>query len=230
MNLSTTPNVTFSPDLSTSLLFDAAQSWWITDRIFQARFDVVDAGVNVPNVSVHVTGARDATGLRYEQLAYDGPAGFSIDTLDPAPPRTAVTSAIPDLKLVTDPDVGRMLSLRITYDAAMNTNRNPAVTLSPDAATTLSYDAAQSWWVSSTTFVARFGVADADAVVPVVTVGVTGAYDAAGNIQAPYSAGRLRHRHAQPAHAGDRAQRHAEPDGAHAQQRGDGDAGGADRL
>ena len=92
------------------------------------------------------------------------------------------------MALVTDNNVGTAtFAVRIVYNAAMNTNLNPVVTFTPDVASTLSFDRAWSWWVSSTAFVARYDVADADVVVSNITIGVTGAYDATGNIQTAYT-------------------------------------------
>ena len=89
---------------------------------------------------------------------------------------------------MTDNNVGTAtFSVRIVYNEAMNTNLNPAVTLSPDVSSTLTYDAAQSWWTSDRTFVARYDVADANVAVADIGIGVASAHDASGNVQAAYN-------------------------------------------
>ena len=105
-----------------------------------------------------------------------------------------VVSVTPSIATVTDNNVGTPedpgagFALRITFDQAMDTNTSPSLTFSPDVAATLTYDADWSWWVSSTTFVARFDVADADAIVSSVGVGVSAAQSGDGIVQAPYAA------------------------------------------
>ena len=89
---------------------------------------------------------------------------------------------------VTDDNVGTAtFSVRIVYDEAMNTNLNPVVTFTPDVASTLTYDAAQSWWTSDRAFVARYDVADGNVAVANIGIGVTSAYDASGNVQTAYN-------------------------------------------
>ena len=186
MNTNRNPVFTFSPDVSATLTYDPAWNWWVSNTTFQARFDVVDANVNTPNVGIDVTGALDADGNL--QTPYNGTNNFSIDTLDPAPAPPAVLSAAPSVATVTDNNVGTAaFAVRIAYNQAMNTNTTPAITFTPNVAGTLTYNPAQSWWVSNTTFVARYDVADTDAVVSNISIGVTSAYDATGNVQTPYS-------------------------------------------
>ena len=61
------------------------------------------------------------------------------------------------------------------------------MTFSPAVAATLTYNATWSWWVNSTTFIARFDVADANVTIADVGVTIDGAENAAGYIQARYS-------------------------------------------
>ena len=89
---------------------------------------------------------------------------------------------------MTDNNLGTAtFAVRIVYSAAMNTNLNPMVTFTPDVASTLTFDRAWSWWTSDRTFVARYDVADANVTVSNITIGVTGAYDATGNVQTGYT-------------------------------------------
>ena len=89
---------------------------------------------------------------------------------------------------LTDNNLGTAaFSLRIAYNQTMNTNLNPAVTFTPDVATTLTYNPAQSWWVSNTTFVARYDVADANVAVANIGVNVASAVDPSGNVQTTYT-------------------------------------------
>ena len=178
MNTGMSPTVTFTPDVSSTLTFNTAQSYWISDRLYLASYDVTDADVSVPEVAVAVTGARDILGNVQE--VWSGEHVFWIDTYDPPPPPPAVLSVTPDPTLLSDATLGTAaFALRITYSQAMNLNYSPAITFSPEVPGTLTYAPAWSWWVSDTTFRARYNVADADALVGPVGVRVTGGYDAA---------------------------------------------------
>ena len=177
MNTGVSPTVTFTPDVSSTLTFNASQSFWISDRTYLASYDVTDADASVPEVAVAVTGARDSLGN--VQTGWSGAHVFWIDTFGPTPSPGTVLSVTPDPTLVTDAHIGTAaFALRITYDQSMNTNYNPVLTFTPGVAGTLTYDAAWSWWVSDTTFLARYDVADANVLVGPVGVGVTGAFDA----------------------------------------------------
>ena len=186
MDTNTNPVVTFSADVAGTLAYDSAQSWWTGDTTFLASFDVADADVVASSIGIGVTGARDATGL--VQAAYNGTPAFGIDTLSAPPAPAAVVSATPSVATVTRSNLGTAgFSVKIVYDAAMNTNINPVVTFTPDVSGTLIFDPTWSWWTGTRTFAASFDVWDPPAVVPLITIGVTGAYDATGNVQAPYS-------------------------------------------
>ena len=109
---------------------------------------------------------------------------FTIDTTAPV-----AGSVTPNLTTISDANVGMgTFAMSVTFNEAMNINTNPVISFTPGVASTLTYDAAQSWWVNNTTFVARFDVADANVYVPHVGIGVASAQDAAGNLQAPTAA------------------------------------------
>ena len=184
MNLNSTPMLICTPNVADTLTQSAG--WWINRRTYYAQYDVADANVNVSNISLVVWGAKDASGNA--QAAYNGPAGFSIDTQSPAPASAQVTGAAPSVATITDNNTGTAaFAVRITYDQTMNTGVNPAVTFSPDVRTTLTYNRAQSWWVSNTAFVARYDVADANVAVANVGINVASVLDATGNVQTPYN-------------------------------------------
>ena len=128
MNSNINPVVTFTPNVAGTLTYDAAWSWWTSDRTFKAAFDVVDADVYVPHVGIVVAGARDAAGN--VQAPYNGTDNFSINTL--TTPATVV-SAIPSVTEVTRINVGSSqtpptnagFAVRITYGGPMNTSSAP---------------------------------------------------------------------------------------------------------
>ena len=184
------PAIAFSANASLMLGYNVARSGWINDRMFLAWCDVAPVPRIVSNVSINVSGAYDAAGNL--QAPYSAATAITLDMLDPPPDLAAVADAMPNVALVTDDNIGTAaFAVRITYTAAMNTNYNPAVTLSSadnpaGLASTLTHNPGQSWWVSSTAFVARYDVADADVIVTNATINIAGAVDATGNVQAEY--------------------------------------------
>ena len=165
MDTNVNPAVFFPPNVATTLTYDAAQSWWVSDTAFKAAFDVTDANVKVANINVFVddaVAADDKVQFPFSALGF-----FNIDTRSAAPPLAQVTSATPSVAIVTDNNLGTAaFAVRIAYNRTMNTNAAPAITFAPGVASTLTYNSAQSWWASNRTFVARFDVADANVSVP----------------------------------------------------------------
>ena len=182
-----TPTVSFSPNVAGTLTYNAAHSWWTSPTTFKASYDVADANVLLNPISINVSGARDTTGGHYDQARYSGPAGFSIDTLDPAPALAAATPTT-NLTLVSDWNVGTdTFVIRLAYDKSMRTGVTPTITFSPNVSSTLQFDAGASWWITDTLYQAKYSVVDTN--IPLTNVGivVTGARDLIGNLQSSYS-------------------------------------------
>ena len=115
MDLSSTPTVTFTPDVTTTLTYHPSKSWWVSSTTYKAAFDVADAGVLVTSVGVGASGARDTGGNL--QDAYAGTNNFAIDTLDPPPLLPTVANATPSVTEVTNLNIGsNMFALRIAVD------------------------------------------------------------------------------------------------------------------
>jgi hypothetical protein len=84
------PTITLMPagpvqasDLAAALQLDPASSGWISNTVFLARYNVPASSVNIPNISIHVTGALDLDGN--PQASGNFPLAFSLDTADQAP-------------------------------------------------------------------------------------------------------------------------------------------------
>jgi hypothetical protein len=56
------PTIAFTPGVSSTLTLNAGSSGWTDSDTYVAVYDVADAGVNVPDVDIGVTGARDVAG------------------------------------------------------------------------------------------------------------------------------------------------------------------------
>jgi len=79
MDTSVAPTVTFGPSVSTTLT--NAQGTWASSTVYRVNYTIADAGVDVDNIDVNVTSAKDVAGNT--MTAYNGADKFSIDTQNP---------------------------------------------------------------------------------------------------------------------------------------------------
>jgi hypothetical protein len=171
------PTIAFTPGVSSTLTLNAGSSGWTDSDTYVAVYDVADAGVNVPDVDIGVTGARDVAGNT--QVAGNSTDAFDIDTQNPT-----VTLITPSPLLIADADVGTgKFTVTVDYSEAMDTLVAPTIAFTPGVSSTLTLNAGSSGWTDSDTYVAVYDVADAGVNVPDVDIGVTGARDVAGNTQ-----------------------------------------------
>ena len=93
---------------------------------YTATYDVADADVLVPSVTVDVEGAQDANGNA--QVAYTAAVEFAIDTANPT-----VVSVDASDGLITDADTGSAsFSVTVVFNEAMTADgRRPDADLRP---------------------------------------------------------------------------------------------------
>ncbi len=96
-----------------------------------------------------------------------------------------VTGVSASDSLIADGDVPGPLTVTIDFDVAMNTSIPPMLAFAPDVSSTLSLLPGGSW-TDSDTYTATYSVADGNVDVDSVTIDVTGARDASGNLQQDY--------------------------------------------
>ena len=168
MNTSTTPTVTFAPDVSSTLHSNASQSWWINAYTYKAAYDVSDANAVVSAVGIRAAGALDqASGRR--PARYSGPDVFLINTTTALALANNV-AVMPTLTVVSDLNVTGAggvpdtFQFRLTYDKPMNTDTTPVITFAPSVADTLTFDPTKSWWVSDKVYKAVYTVTDANVI------------------------------------------------------------------
>jgi hypothetical protein len=141
---------------------------------------VADQNEQVADITIDVTGAKDADGNA--QQDYAPQSEFSIDTLNPA-----VTSVDASDALITDANVGNPFTLTVVFDEAMDNTATPTLTLfDPPVDSTLTFSSG-AWSADNTTYTATYSVADGNVNSADVKVDVTGAKDAAGNTQQGYT-------------------------------------------
>jgi len=166
------PTITFTPAVGTTL--ENVDNNWTDDITFVATYDVADAGVNIVDVDVSSTGAKDENGnLQIDNTTNDV---FSIDTENPT-----VVSVTPSDTLITDTDVGTPFTITVVYNENMNTSVYPTITFTPAVNTTL--ENVDNSWTDGVTFVATYDVADGGVNFVDVDVSSTGAKDENGNLQ-----------------------------------------------
>ena len=162
------PTVTFTTDVSSTLHFNAAQSWWINAYTYKAAFDVWDANAVVSAVGIRAAGALDQASGRLP-ARYSGPDVFSIDTtralalannVAVAPTLTVVS----DLNVTGSGGVPDTFQFRLTYNTPMMTDSTPVISFAPSVADTLTFNPSQSWWVSDKVYKAVYAVADANVI------------------------------------------------------------------
>jgi hypothetical protein len=178
----TQPAISFAPSVASTLSFDHG-AWSMTDfanDTYTATYNVTDAGVEIDDVFVDVTGARDAVGNL--QQDYTPENEFNIDTLNPT-----VTSVLVNDTLITDADAGGTFTVTVDFSEPMTTDgsADPAITFAPLVGTTLAF--ASENWPDTDMYTATYDISDGNIDHDSVTIDVTGAKDANGNDQQDYA-------------------------------------------
>jgi hypothetical protein len=134
------------------------------------------------------TGLTDGTTYYYRVRACNGTNSSAnspaASVMASAHVNPAVISVTPNLRTIADSNAGTgALGLTIVFSETMNTAIAPTITFTSSVTGTLTFNAGLSGWSNSTTYLARYDVADADADLPDLNVRVTGAQDIAGDTQ-----------------------------------------------
>ena len=91
-------------------------------------------------------------------------------------------------ELITDSEVGDTLKVSFTFDEAMDRDTDPTVSFTPDIASTIPLTPESGSWKDDFTFEVTAKVADDNFDANEVTIDITGAKDAAGNLQEDHNA------------------------------------------
>jgi hypothetical protein len=117
---------------------------------------------------------------------------YTLGLLDAQPPR--VQSVAVTNSLLTDADVGTPLGITVVFNETMDTSVTPSLVFTPNVAGvvggTLLLPSVPQWtstYTADDTLTVYYQVADQNVHVDEVRIGVTGARDAAGNLQQTYS-------------------------------------------
>jgi hypothetical protein len=80
MDTAADPTLEFSSDISASLI-NGSGVWSAGDTIYTVTYDIIDNNADLSDITIDVTGAKDARGN--DQLDYAVEIEFSIDTMNP---------------------------------------------------------------------------------------------------------------------------------------------------
>ena len=124
--------------------------------------------------------------------ASSSPVSFVLDTAAPVAGIEAEDD-VASFDVVTDADAAGSVTVTVSFNEAMDTSVIPILTLDPDVTSSLapvevSEGEFGEWQDDGRTFVAEYTVTDAGVDENAVRIGVSGAKDVAGNLQADYTA------------------------------------------
>ena len=182
MNFGYTPTITMVGELpgdagvSSTLQRDEANSFWLNNRTFRGKYNVVDNNIYISHVDVTVTGVYDAVGNLQNPGFF--PDLFSVNTAIATPPGPiTVTSVVPNLTTITDANVGTDKFRLDVYYSAATVGNTPTIKFSPDISSTLTFD--YGFWIDPqyTHYRALYNVADANVIVNPITITLAGARD-----------------------------------------------------
>ena len=182
MNFGYTPTITMVGELpgdagvSSTLQRDDANSFWLNNRTFRGKYNVVDNNIYISHVDVTVTGVYDAVGNLQNPGFF--PDLFSINTAIATPPGPiTVTSVTSNLAKITDANVGTDTFRLDVYYSAATVGNTPTIKFSPDISSTLTFD--YGFWIDPqyTHYRAVYSVADANVIVNPIGIKIEGARD-----------------------------------------------------
>ncbi|MFC2106117.1 Ig-like domain-containing protein [Candidatus Bipolaricaulota bacterium] len=172
------PDVTSPPATLTHVL--GMDDWSFDGTEFEASYDTHDAESDADDVSVGVTSGKDLAGNPMQN--YTPEHEFEVDTLNPT-----VNSVTLSTKLITDVDVGGTLTVTIDYSEDMLASTDPRIAFSPNLDIMLPFQAGNSDWTDSDTYVASYTILDGNVSVLDDDITVSATQDLVGNIQEPYN-------------------------------------------
>ena len=82
MDTASTPTITFSPDVSSTLTFSSG-AWSVGDTVYTASYSIADNDIEVTGIEIDVTGGVDLDATPQDN--YTPASQFSIDTYEPTP-------------------------------------------------------------------------------------------------------------------------------------------------
>lgn len=158
-----------------SIVFNAAGSSWINETTYNAVFDVTDENATIGQVDVVVSGVVDPNGNPMLQTTVQNV--FAIDTENPDAVSAGVTN-----EFILVEHIGSIFPVTANFSEAMDQTVAPVIQF--NGSNTLSFLSLQSQsWLDADTYLWNYQVTASDEEINDITVTVTDAKDANGNLQ-----------------------------------------------
>ena len=165
MNTAVAPTINFIPTIDSTLSLASAGTWNVAGTGYTQTYNVADSGMNIPGVSVAVSGAQNSDGNL--QHAFEAVNNFTINTINPI-----VLSATPSTTAITAAGTNAF-KLVITYSTAMNTTVAPTIAFSPTVSA-LQSGTGSGWDSTHKKYTAVYNVANAATNVSGIVATISG--------------------------------------------------------
>lgn len=152
---------------------------WMNSTVYRLTYSTSDIGVHQNQIFLQVQGGKDMLGN--SQDPYVAANVIEIDTENPI-----VSDATPDVLLINDAAVvDGELTISVMFTEDMLTSIDPVLSFAngDPLANSLTYNGANSGWISQNEFIAVYDASDANEEIDTITLLVDGAKDAVGNDQ-----------------------------------------------
>jgi hypothetical protein len=148
---------------------------WSASDTYEARFTVVDSGVELSDIDVLFAGATDNAGNDLAS-SYSVMNAFSVDTKNPQ----VVFVGVNNSNILAGDDA-TIFTITAGFDEAMDEFANPVISFPVENPTTV-IAAGSSNWPGSTIFQKNYTVTNVQLILPNIDVQVANAKDLAGNL------------------------------------------------
>lgn len=167
-----------NPSVSGSLSYSISNSTWESPVLYSAKFNVNDQNIEVENLSLSVSFARDASGNN--QTAYTKEELLDLDTKNPS--LSVVTANTYNITDAT----GQFIVVSV-FSEPMKTDVFPVFEFSADSdiSGALLLNTSLSEWLNSSTLKAVFDVGSLNIAEDEVSMSILDAFDLAGNPNVP---------------------------------------------
>lgn len=163
MDTGSDPLVSLSPDLVTSGTLEFVDTNWSPDNTtYTINYLAHDTNEIVSSVDADIIGAIGMDTVPATPVpTYTATNIFAVDTVTPVFTPVTILSVQAPVSTITETTVGSIFDIVITFSAAMQTDMEPTIMLTPDLYTigTLNY-LSGDWSAGDTVFTAHFSVAD----------------------------------------------------------------------
>ncbi|MEM7163088.1 MAG: T9SS type A sorting domain-containing protein, partial [Bacteroidota bacterium] len=183
MDTSQIPAVSFPAEdpLANTLSLNAAESFWQSNTVFVAVYDVLDANEDLLDIDIDVSSTADVNGNAMNAFAGISDL-FDINMTNPSVDNSSVNANI-----FADAEVGAgSVQLTFEFDAAMNTSVLPSVLFPNEDPLLNSLSNPFVEWTDASTLQVSYDLTDGEEELYDIDVQLTGAQSEVGNLANAY--------------------------------------------